>query len=156
MIIAVDFDSSIVEQRGDYNDVTTPLVMLEGAPEALRSLKRAGHVVLVFSARANRALRVDPDLDPLVRAGKKRIDPEAWKRSQPINEARYQQMLRFASERLRGVVDAVDDGMQGKPCADLFIDDRAVRLGNGPAAIGWKTIALIWGEPVYDEESDHA
>lgn len=153
MIIASDFDDSIVSQAGrDYEDVETPLRFMPGAKKALLSLKRAGHTLLLYSGRANRALRVDPNLNPLVRAGVKRINREWWEANQPVNEARYQQMLRFVDEELPGVFDAVDDGQQGKPSADIYIDDKALRLGHGADSVGWQTVAHRYGEPVYNSD----
>lgn len=150
MIIAVDFDDTIVSQAGrSYDDVTTPLQFMPGAREALTSLKRAGHVLLLYSGRSNRSGRIDPDLDPMVRAGLRRVDRGHWEENRKINEARYQQMVRFAYDELPGIFDVIDDGQQGKPYADLFIDDRALSFGRGPLSMRWDTIARVHGEPVY-------
>lgn len=132
----------------------TPLRFMPGAQAGLAALKRAGHVLVLYSGRANRALRIDPALDPLVRVGVKKIRREWWEANQPINEARYQQMLSFVAEHLSGVFDAVDDGQQGKPSADLYIDDKALRLGRGVDSVGWIGVAHRYGEPVYDGGSD--
>jgi hypothetical protein len=153
VVISIDFDDTIVSQAGRaYDDVTTPLRFMPGAREALVSLKRAGHTLVLFSGRANRALREDPMLDPLIRAGKKRFDRARWERGREVNEARYQQMLAFVEAQLPGVFAAVDDGLQGKPSADLIIDDKAVRLGHGVIGLGWRQIAQMHGEPVYGQE----
>lgn len=150
MIIALDFDGCIVSMAGRaYNDVTTPLKFMPGAKRALLSLRRAGHTLLLYSARANRAIRLDPQMDPLVRAGVRRVHKPAWEEDSALNEARYQQMVDFVAVELPGVFAAIDDGMQGKPCADLFVDDRALRYGHGVAGMGWNEIAHIYGEPVY-------
>ena len=37
MIIAIDFDGTLVSQERDYDDVTSPLLMLPGALAALRA-----------------------------------------------------------------------------------------------------------------------
>jgi hypothetical protein len=108
-------------------------------------MKAAGHIVLLYSARANRALRVDPMLDPLVRAGVVRLDRKAWEAEQSLHEARYQQMVQFAATQLKGLIDAVDDGEQGKPAADLYIDDRALRFGGGVDGYSWFDIARQFG-----------
>lgn len=149
MRIAVDFDDTIVEQDRPYDDTTTPLVFKPGAEAALHSLKRAGHQLLLWSARASAHLRTDPELDVWVRAGVRKLDRARWEKKQPVNEARYQQMLAFVKERLPDVFDAIDDGRGGKPSVDLFIDDRALRLGHGTLGVGWSTIANIFGEPEY-------
>ena len=146
MIIVVDFDSTLVDEWGrKFSDTTSPLKLMGGARKALQAMKAAGHVVLLYSARANRALRVDPELDPLVRAGVVRLDRKAWEAEQPLHEARYQQMVQFAATQLKGLVDAVDDGAQGKPVADLFIDDRALRFGGGVDGHSWFDIARQFG-----------
>ena len=148
MLIACDFDGVVVDMRGrSYDDVKTPLRLMPGAKEGLLSLKRAGHVLLLYSARANRALRKDPAFDPLRRM--RGHDPEKTRKALELNQARYEQMLIFVSTALPDVFDAVDDGVQGKPVADLFIDDRALRYGAGPLAMGWRGIMNIYGEPVY-------
>lgn len=146
MIIALDFDSTLVDGWGrKFADTTTPLKLMGGARKALQAMKAAGHVVLVFSARANRALREDPMLDPLVRAGVVKNDRKAWEAEQPLHEARYQQMVQFCETSLKGLVDAVDDGRQGKPAADLYIDDRALRFGGGVDGHSWFDIARQFG-----------
>jgi hypothetical protein len=116
-----------------------------GARKALQSMKQAGHVVLVYSARANRALREDPMLDPLARVGAVKVDIVQWTKEQPLHEARYRQMVQFCETSLRGLVDAVDDGRQGKPAADLYIDDRALRFGGGVDGHSWLDIARQFG-----------
>lgn len=147
MIIAFDFDGSIVSMDGRaYEDIETPLRFMPHARECLLALKRAGHVLLLYSARANRSLREDSQFDPLVRASVRKVDRERWERMRPINEARYQQMLDFVAIELPGVFDAVDDGRQGKPCVDLFLDDRAVKLGLGCQAVSLDRVAFIYGE----------
>lgn len=151
MIIAVDFDNTVVEQDGRlYADVTTPLRLLPGAKEGLLALKAADHVLVLWSGRANRALRFDPRLDPLVKAGVRRqyseADLDRWRNdSMPLNQARYQQMLDFVTAELPGVFAAVDDGEVGKITADLYMDDRAVRFGRGLGGARWIDIAKTYG-----------
>lgn len=146
MIIAVDFDSTLVDEWGrKFSDVTSPFKLMGGARKALEAMKRAGHVVVVASGRANRALRVDPNLDPLVRAGIVKVDRKAWEAEQPLHEARYQQMVAFCATTLKGLVDAVDDGEQGKVLADVYIDDRALRFGGGVDGHNWFDIARQFG-----------
>lgn len=145
MVIAVDFDGTIVSQERPYDDITTPLEFLPDAKEGLQSLKRAGHLILLYSARASRALLFDPFLDPLVRANKKTANMERWKASKALNWARYRQMVEFVEANLKDEIDAIDDGMQGKPQAAVFIDDRAVRYGLTVGGQGWKSIASMYG-----------
>jgi len=149
MLLAIDFDGTVVDRGGSYSDLAAPLRLMPGAKAGLRALKKAGHVLLLYSARANRALREDPQLDPMVRAGVRTVHRRAWTEDRELNQARYQQMIEFVSKELPGVFDAIDDGVQGKPIVDLFIDDAAVRLGQGPTAVDWVKIAGMYGEPSY-------
>ena len=145
MIIAVGFDGTIV-LRGAHADTVSPLRLRRGAIQALRALKKAGHVLVLSSTRANRALRVDPDLDPLVASGVTKIDRHQWQVSRLIHEARYDQMIHFVHEELPGLFAAVDDGKQGPVVADLYIDHRGVRVGDGAlGAQSWEEIAATWG-----------
>lgn len=146
MTIVLDFDGTVVESDGrSYDDVETPLRFMPSAREALQSLKLARHTLVIYSVRCNRSLRVDPNLDPLVRAGKKRVDREQWEKARPIHEARYRQMVDFVREELNGIIDAVDDGQQGKPEAQLYIDNNALRFGSGLRGSSWQAIAVEYG-----------
>jgi hypothetical protein len=149
MIIAVDFDDTIVEQ-GEYADTTTPLRFKPGAREGLYSLKEAGHVLILWSGRASRALLYNPELDPLVRAGVRKLNHGRWLERRPVHLARYRQMLAFVAAELPDVFAAIDDGAGGKPSADLFIDDKALRLGRGFGIGGtdWNEIARAYGAPL--------
>lgn len=147
MIIAVDFDNTVVVQDGRaYEDLETPLQFLPSARQGLLALKAAGHILLLYSARANRALRFDPNLDPLVQAGVKRVNMARWVASQELNQHRYDQMVVFVNTELPGVFDAVDDGQQGKPSADLYLDDKALCLGYGVYGVGWREVANMYGD----------
>lgn len=143
MIFAIDFDNTVVEQEGSYSDVTTPLNLKPGAMAGLTSLKAAGHTLLLYSARANKALVGHmPDVDPLHRSGA--VNRHQRPASLILNTKRYQQMVAFVEEKLPGIFDAVDDGRQGKPNADLFIDDKAITFG--PLGMNWGQIAARYGE----------
>lgn len=146
MIFAVDFDATIVDDAHPYEDLTTPLTFLPGAREALLGLKAAGHTLLLWSGRASRALLEDPTLDPLVRAGVKPVDLARWAERLPVNQARYDQMVEFVERELPGVFAAIDDGLAGKPSVDVFVDDRALRLGVGWSAVGWAAIAAVYAD----------
>lgn len=143
MLVAVDFDGVIVRKDRPFADVMTPFQLMPHAKEGLKSLKAAGHTVLLYSARANRTLLYTPEWDPLVRAGVKRPHAATLEQAKGLNWARYQQMIKFVDEQLSGLIDAVDDGLQGKPLADLFIDDRAF----GFQANGWLELAHLYGAP---------
>lgn len=143
MVIAVDFDGCIA------SGWPGPPYLTPGAKGALRSLKRAGHVLLLYSARANRAYLEDPMLDPLVRAGILQIRMDRWKTAVEENRRQYREMIEFVERELPGVFDAIDDGQQGKPrSADLYLDDRCLRVAVGvPSALDWFDIARMYGEP---------
>lgn len=148
MLLAVDFDNVIVNSKHRaYADVSTPLEFMPGAKEGLLALKRAGHTLLLYSARSNRALLFTSEWDPLVRAGVKRPNEATWAQSKELHWARYRQMVEFIDQHLPSVFDAIDDGLQGKPTADVFIDDRALSFGDGADRLGWKQIALLYGAP---------
>lgn len=142
MLIAVDFDGVVVRTNRAFADTTTPLQLMPGAKDGLLALKKAGHTLLLYSARSNRALLFTPEWDPLVRAGVRRPHEVAWAAGKELHWARYHQMLAFCETELAGVFDAIDDGLQGKPLADLFIDDRALAID-----VGWPHIALLYGAP---------
>jgi hypothetical protein len=150
MRIAVDFDGTIVTQDRPYNDVTTPMEFMPGAKEALQALRRAGHILLLWSARASRALLYDPNLDPLVRARAVEVNRQAWLDSRALHRARYDQMIQFVNQELPGIFDAIDDGLGGKPSVDLFIDDKAMAF-RGPAT--WARVQRVYGEEdvLFDE-----
>lgn len=150
MVIAVDFDGTIVSDDRDYNDLTTPLEFLPDAKEGLQALKRAGHTVLLYSARASRSLREDPELDPLVREGKRRVNKIQWEKLRSLHEARYRQMVDFVEKNLKDEIDAIDDGKQGKPQAALFIDDRAIRYGATQGGHFWEWISERYGSGTDD------
>jgi hypothetical protein len=142
MLISFEFDGVIVrDDTRAFDDLETPLELVPGASLTLRSLRRAGHILLLCSDRANRALRVDPRLDPLVTAGVVKVDPVLWKEQQGFFENRYQEMLAFVLAYLPGVFHAIDDGLQGKPVVDLHIDAKARAFNQG----GWPAIMQCFG-----------
>jgi len=144
LYIAVDYDGTIVRDDRPYDDVTTPPIFMPGAKTALHSLKRAGHKILLWSARSSPALIIDPKLDPLVKAGIKPENRLEWERRKHIHVARHEHMLAFVAEQLPGVFDAIDDGHGGKPLVHLFIDDKALRMTRS----GWLDVARTYGEPL--------
>jgi hypothetical protein len=149
-MIAIDFDDTVVEQENAYSDTTTPLRLKPGALEALMSLKMAGHVLILWSGRNNRSRMYQADLDPLVRAGVKRS--ASTDKSKKLELDRWKQMVDFCNTHLPGVFDAIDDGQQGKPAANLFIDDKAIAFGaNG---LDWPEIAAIYGEKEWTAQAE--
>jgi hypothetical protein len=55
-------------------------------------------------------------------------------------------MLDFVDRALPGIFAAIDDGAGGKPQVDCFIDDKALRLGNGPGGASWGRITYLYGQ----------
>jgi hypothetical protein len=146
VIVAVDYDGTVVEQDGRrYADLETPPRLMPGAREGLMALKRAGHTLVLWSARANRALLFNPLLAPLVRSGSQRVNQRGWELARRVHVERYRQMVEFVERELPGVFDAVDDGSCGKLEADLYLDDRAVRFGRGAGALTWPELAREYG-----------
>lgn len=148
MIFSVDFDGTVVSQARDYEDVSTPFVFVPGAKEALQALKRAGHVLILCSARTNLSLWVDPNLDPLVRAGIRKVDHALWESKRAMHAARIEHMVEFCKTDLPGVFDAIDYGECGKMLADLFIDNNALRLGPGQLGVSWDKVVDMYGDRV--------
>lgn len=144
MIIAIDFDGTIVSQDRPYDDVETSLTFLPGAKEGLHALKRAGHKLVLWSGRARLSLRNnDPTLDPLFNAGVKRGRAD---RNTKVNEARFVQMVDFVDEELPGIFDYVYKGGEcDKPGVDMFIDNIAVKLGGG-YGVNWFQIKHMYGD----------
>ena len=131
MIIAIDFDGTIVRQEHRYDDLESPLELTPGAREGLQALKAAGHRLILWSGRlASRGLLEEPR-----------------EQSRKLNQARAAQMLEFVELQLPGVFEAVDTGQAGKPIVDLFIDNQAIRYGHGPGGLSWPQIAGLFGEP---------
>lgn len=147
MIIACDFDGTIVSQAHAYEDLESPLEFLPGARDAVLALKRAGHTLLLYSARANRALLDDWRLNPLWATGAVPVDLAWWEEHKALAQARYDQMVAFVNLELPGVF-VVDDGRAGKPTGvDLFVDDR----NFGTEYIDWAEIEALYGEPEQDD-----
>lgn len=142
LVIAVDFDGVLVENDYRYTTTTPAFRLRPGARDGLAALKAAGHVLVLYSCRANLALRRDPDLDPLHRAGVRRLVGGT-----DVHEARYRQMVEYVAREFPGVFAAVDDGAQGKLVADLYIDDLAMRAGCGPGGYSWREIVAAYGAP---------
>lgn len=151
MRIAIDYDGTLVRQDRAYDDLDGYPALQHGAREALTALKAAGHRLLLYSARANLALRENPYLDPLLPNRGRSSVSRRWRRNQELNRARYELMVRHVEEELPGLFDAIDDGRQGKPSADLFIDDRAIRFGYGADALDWIELGEMYGD-LPDEE----
>jgi phosphoglycolate phosphatase-like HAD superfamily hydrolase len=146
MIIGVDFDGTVIDQNEQFEDSDVEeLQLLPDAREGLEALKRAGHILILFSGRANRAHREDWRLNPLWRDGVVPFDEKRWEKNRPIFEARYQAMLEFVARELPGIFDAIDDGQQGKLAdCDLWIDDKSI--GRWGYDCSWSDVIQLYGE----------
>jgi hypothetical protein len=143
MRIAVDFDATIVSVDRRYDDFTTPFEFLEGAQQGLYALKNYGHKLILWSTRSNLAIRRSHTLNPPFRTE----GCPAWltEHTKQINERRYEHMVSFVNSQLPGVFHFIDDGMQGKVLADLFIEDRA--WSPNPAPIDWFDVMRTLTQP---------
>lgn len=141
MIIAVDFDGTVIERPKDPGDLEEVWVVMPGAREALSALKVAEHTLILTSCRANLACRKDWRLNPLWKSGQVPLDKPYWAEERAQWEAGYRRMVEFVAKELPDVFDAIDDGEQGKVLADLYLDDKGYRIGFG----SWAEVAEEYG-----------
>lgn len=144
MRFAIDFDGTIVEDDQPYDDLVTPLRFKQGAKEALLALKQAGHMLILWSRRASPDLRWDWRHNPLW-AKDPDFDVENWEANRELNQARFRQMLDFVELELPGVF-VVDYGTSGKVQADVYLDDRALKMGGGYLGATWDVVRKWYGE----------
>ncbi len=135
MIISIDFDEVLaIRHEGT-------LFPRAGAKATLESFERAGHTVLLFSPRTNRARQHLAEFDPLVRLGATNDAQDAESR---VGWARLDAEMRaFVAREFPGLIDAIDDGHQGAPCVDLHIGRRVVSIAD----VSWAELANLYGEP---------
>lgn len=115
MIVCVDFDGTIVDNR--YPAIGE---LKTGVREALTRLKELGFYIIIYSCRTCRWM---PQKYP----------PE-------VSERCAAEMKTFLDEQ-QIPYDEIDDGKKGKPFADYYIDDRAVRFEDN-----WSEIAEFVGQ----------
>ncbi|MCU1285910.1 MAG: Haloacid dehalogenase domain protein hydrolase type 3 [Acidobacteriales bacterium] len=103
-LIAVDFDGTIVEHM-------FPAIgpLKAGVKEALTRFRELGYELIIYSCRGSKWY---PEVYP----------PEQTARC-------FKEMVEFLHAN-EIPFDMVDDGELGKPFADYYIDDRAVRFEN--------------------------
>ena len=145
MKICVDFDGTVVDRSGYENDTTEPLEFAPGAQATLYLLAQS-HTVILSSARANTALRLDWRRNPLWRNDPD-FDVERWELEKVAHQARYEHMLAFVEENLPGVFAFIDDGSQGKILADLYLDDEGLRMNGGWLSADWSVVEQVYGVP---------
>lgn len=141
MIICVDFDGTVVEPVKSHGNPDEVLVLRRGAERALRSLKEAGHKLVLSSARSNAAHRINWRLNPLWAEKTVAFDVGRWEKNREYWEAAHELMVRFVEANLPGVFDAVDEGLQGKVVADVYLDDRGFRMGRK----SWGEVEMLYG-----------
>ncbi len=116
MIIAVDFDGVITRDRWP----TRPLVLRDGAADALQAIKAAGHILVLHSWRWG-------DLG----TPEMQVECEAFLRA----------------HGLWSLFDRVWHD-PGKPYADVYLDHRALAVGDDgdPTRPSWRDVAAQYGD----------
>jgi beta-phosphoglucomutase-like phosphatase (HAD superfamily) len=148
MIICVDFDNCVIQPCA-FDASHTEMKLVPGAVEALQQLRKAGHLLVLYSARANRSLRDDPFLNPLIRTGAIKLDRARWEAEAPAYRARYRSMLTFLADNLPHLFHSIDDGSQGKPDADLFLEGLGRTMDHHGGA--WRRVMHAYGETEDDD-----
>lgn len=112
--ICVDFDGTIVDH--EFPKIGA---LKRGVREALEVFRKAGFRILISSCRTCS------------------WDEETFGRwdCTPIDRPRVREMIEFLDKE--GIpYDEIDNGMRGKPLADLYIDDKGLRFQDN-----WKLIS---------------
>ena len=102
-VIAIDFDNTIATTH-NINDIRGPE---PGALDALAKLKKAGWHILIYSCRNN-------------------TSPSILAPGQKDQKEVFQDMVNFL-HMFNVPYDAIDVGQHGKPFAQYYIDDKAIR-----------------------------
>lgn len=113
--VAVDFDGTLCEWK--FPEIGEAK---EGAAQALQRMRDAGYSILIWSCRTSH-WHYD------IFGG----DPE-----QPTLDRQRVREMREWLELHHIPFDEIDDGSRGKPLADFYIDDKAVRFENNWSEIG--------------------
>jgi hypothetical protein len=143
VVIGVEFDGPVIGLNRDFADVSTPATVRPDAVRALRRLHAAGHTLLLTGPRANRAGREAPELDPLARAGVRRVNPFHWAAARELHRDRYDFMATTWRDHpeLHRLFDAVDDGAAGYPAVDLLVTEALLDA----LPHGWNSVAAMHG-----------
>jgi histidinol phosphatase-like enzyme len=119
MKIAIDFDGVIHGYSKGWQDGSIYDPPVDGAAEALRKLKEAGHTLYIFSTRTNPVFKKKEGA-----ADQKKL-MEDWLEKYQIP---FDKIWTF-----------------GKPMADIFIDDRAIGFkGSWSDTIGDVESFKVW------------
>jgi hypothetical protein len=120
MKIALDFDGVIHEYSKGWNGGAIYDPPVKGTKEALEALKAAGHHIMIFTTRTNTTFRKKDEPD------QKLLIEEYMKK----HELPYDKIWTF-----------------GKPMADIFIDDRAIKFeGNWQETVEQVRVFKVWNE----------
>lgn len=120
MRIAIDLDGTICEIRVDtktYEEV----LPLPGAVERLKEFRQAGHYIIILTARHMKTCGSNPGL-VMAKIAKVTLD---WLEKHQI---------------------PYDEIFFGKPNADVYIDDRAMRFSH------WEELSLTFLETTAKEK----
>ena len=101
MVVAVDFDGTIVDNSHPSVGAIKP-----GVKAALAALRAQGHIIVIWSCRTN--------LVPY-----KQSEENHRKCIEDMFNALVDNDIPF---------DYIDNGMQGKVAADVYVDDRSLRF----------------------------
>lgn len=107
--ICVDFDGTVVDHAFPAIGKLKP-----GVREALRSFRQMGYKVLVYSCRTCKWFP-----DEFLAPGE----------TLDMNRQCVREMIEFLDEN-QIPYDEIDDGTKGKPLAEYYIDDKAIRFNN--------------------------
>lgn len=110
--IAVDFDGTICDFA--YPDIGKPKA---GVREALQRFLELGYEVIIYSCRTCS------------------WDTEIFGGGEPMARKVVKQMIEFLNDH-KIPYTAIDDGSKGKPTAEYYIDDKAIRFQDN-----WHEIA---------------
>lgn len=114
--ICVDFDGTICDHEFPKIGKVKP-----GAKEALETFKRLGYYIIIWSCRT---CSWDKEIFNLP----EEMDCHSLERLHVKNMVEY-----LAQEQIP--YDIIDDGFKGKPVADFYIDDKAIRFDDNWADI---------------------
>ena len=123
MKFLIDADGTLCVERGVPYDATTPIRWIDGALAGVAALKRAGHDLLLWSARDAPRMWMERNY-PLVQ----------------LNLARQKQMHDAIERDMPGMFE-VPEQRYGKPVFDKLIDDKSI-----PPPPSWFDIAEFFGE----------
>jgi glutaredoxin len=126
--IAIDYDGTIVKHV-----FPLPGEPLEGVKEAFALFKKLGYRLLIYSCRTCRWY------------------PEIFRKDgEPMGlECSYAQDMKRVLDENQIPYDEIDDGLKGKPVAEIYIDDKGWRFNGNWAETAALVAALLGPARVY-------